>query len=183
MSTSSVRSSSGGIRPKRYDPVDWPRPGTLVNGRSVRVAPPSTFAASRTTTSSPARASRIAETRPLWPAPMMTTSACAGRGVMTSERSASIWRPASAFRMRKVALCCSGPAVGDRRRVAGQNQDVEQVEPEADRDHAADLVEAAEGRTEVERQRAEQDESVQESGQVGGREGADQGGGQPGRAV
>ena len=84
--TSSVASSSGGISPSRYEPVEWRSPGTFGNGFSVRVAPPITSAASSTSTSRPARASRTAETSPLCPAPTITTSARAGRSLARSCR-------------------------------------------------------------------------------------------------
>src|SRR5690242_20690952 len=66
---------SGGIGPSRYAPVEAASSGALANGYSVRQAPPTTSARSSTRTSSPARASRAAATRPLWPAPITTTSA------------------------------------------------------------------------------------------------------------
>src|SRR3954447_11899605 len=68
---------SGGIGPSRYAPVEAARSGALANGYSVRQAPPTTSARSTTRTSSPARASRAAATRPLCPAPITTTSAMA----------------------------------------------------------------------------------------------------------
>src|SRR3954452_15342013 len=70
-----VVTSSGGIRPSRYAPVDCRSPGTFGNGVSVRAAPPTTSAASRTITDRPARASSVAATSALWPAPTTTTSA------------------------------------------------------------------------------------------------------------
>ena len=66
--------SSGGIRPRRYAPVDCPTPGARSNGYSVRHAPPTTGAASKTRTRNPARASINAATRPLCPAPTINTS-------------------------------------------------------------------------------------------------------------
>ena len=83
---------------------------------------PARSAASSTTTSSPARASRIAETRPLCPAPMITTSACGGDG---GSWRASVARPiapgdlsVSYCESRPESRCC-GSAGCDREDVGG----------------------------------------------------------------
>src|SRR5580700_1755806 len=74
ISTPSLATSSGGISPSRYAPVDAASPGARANGRSVLHAPPMVAFSSRTVTFSPARARKTAATSPLWPAP--TTMAC-----------------------------------------------------------------------------------------------------------
>src|SRR4051794_23546431 len=81
----SVRSSSGGIRPSRYAPVEVPSEGARENGRSVLHAPPTVALSSSTVTERPARASSTAATRPLWPAPMIRTSVCTSTPIAEHE--------------------------------------------------------------------------------------------------
>jgi hypothetical protein len=54
--------------------VEVPSFGAFLNGYSVFAAPPTEDFSSRTVTRSPRRASSVAATSPLWPAPTMTTS-------------------------------------------------------------------------------------------------------------
>lgn len=56
-------------------PVDCGRPGAFEKGNSVRQAPPTMSFSSSTSTRSPCLASSVAATRPLWPAPTISTSA------------------------------------------------------------------------------------------------------------
>lgn len=70
-------------------------------------------------------------------------------------------------------------AQGEGGGVAGEDDDVEQVQPQQHGDPAADLVEPAERDPEVEGEGGEEHEAVQEPGQVRGRERPDRQGGEP----
>ena len=76
----SFATSSGGMRPSRYAPVEVARSGASGKGRSVLQAPPMVAFSSTTVTRRPARARKTAATRPLWPAPRTMTSVVNGRG-------------------------------------------------------------------------------------------------------
>src|SRR5690348_12938022 len=118
----SLRKSSGGMSPKRYAPVEVPRPGALRNGRSVRAAPPTTACCSRTRTARPARARSSAATRPLCPAPTTTTSA-RSFGIVRGYRPAR-W-PVRTFALEVAhGRQAAGPEAGDRARRGEGDQEL-----------------------------------------------------------
>ena len=79
-SSSSASSGLDWISTCALEQESCAKPGRVSS--SVTVLPPTTSRASSTQTSSPAAARYAAQTSPLWPAPITTTSVLSGSGAM-----------------------------------------------------------------------------------------------------